>query len=152
MQSESLKSLFPFVTETLRKYPPVPALQRIAQADYKVTNTKLVIEKGTTVMIPAYQIQHDHRYYPNPEKFDPDRFRPELWKARHPMTFLSFGDGPRNCIGLRFGRMQSRVGLAMLLKNYRFEVSKKTPIPMKFSKSGGILSPLDGMHLKITKI
>ncbi|XP_037903307.1 probable cytochrome P450 6a18 [Hermetia illucens] len=140
------------INETLRKYPPVTSLQRIAQDNYKVANTKLVIEKGTTVMIPAYQIQHDERYYPNPEKFDPDRFQPEVWKARHPMTFLSFGDGPRNCIGLRFGRMQSRVGLAMLLKNYRFEPSAKTPIPMKFAQRGGILAPVDGMHLKVIKI
>lgn len=138
------------INETLRKYPPVPALQRVAQDNYKVANSKLVIEKGTTVMIPAYQIQHDERYYPNPEKFDPDRFLPEAWKSRHPMTFLSFGDGPRNCIGMRFGRMQSRVGLAMLLKNYRFEPSEKTPIPLKLVV-GGILAPINGMHLKIIK-
>ncbi|CAD7079529.1 unnamed protein product [Hermetia illucens] len=140
------------INETLRKYPPVVALQRKTQNDYKVANTKLVIEKGTTVIIPAYEIHHDERYYPNPEKFDPDRFLPEVWKARHPMAFLGFGDGPRNCIGLRFGRMQSRVGLVMLLKNYRFEVSTKTPIPMEFSPITAVLSPVDGMHLKVVKI
>lgn len=111
-----------------------------------------MIEKGTTVIIPAYEIHHDERYYPDPEKFDPDRFLPEVWKARHPMAFLGFGDGPRNCIGLRFGRMQSRVGLVMLLKNYRFEVSAKTPIPMEFSPITAVLSPVDGMHLKVVKI
>ncbi|CAD7079526.1 unnamed protein product [Hermetia illucens] len=139
------------VNESLRKYSPSLALRRIAQEDYKVPNTNLVIEKGTPVMIPNYEIHHDERYYPNPEKFDPDRFRPEVWKARHAMTFLSFGDGPRNCIGLRFGRMQSRVGLAMLVKNYRFEVSKKTPIPIEFSRHSRVLS-VDDMHLKIVKI
>ncbi|XP_037926221.1 probable cytochrome P450 6a20 [Hermetia illucens] len=140
------------VNETLRKHPPVVVLQRVAQDDYKVANTKLVIEKGTTVMVPTYQIQHDERYYPNPEKFDPDRFLPEVCKSRHPMTFLSFGDGPRNCIGLRFGRLQSRVGLAMLLKNYRFEPSEKTPIPKKLLPRGGILASVDRLHLKIIKI
>ncbi|CAD7079577.1 unnamed protein product [Hermetia illucens] len=106
------------------------------------------VKRGDTQI----KIQHDERYYPNPEKFDPDRFRPEVWRARHPMTFLSFGDGPRNCIGMRFGRMQSKVGFAMLVKNYRFEPSEKTPIPMEFSPRGGILGSTNGMHLKIIKI
>lgn len=127
-------------------------MQRTAQEDYKPANTNVVIQKGTSVLIPAYEIHHDERFYPNPDKFDPDRFLPEVWKARHPMTFLSFGDGPRNCIGMRFGRLQSRVGLAMLLKNYRFEVSEKTPIPMEFSRRSLVLSPTNGMHLKVVKI
>ncbi|CAD7086417.1 unnamed protein product [Hermetia illucens] len=140
------------INESLRKYPPAVALQRTAQEDYKPANTNVVIQKGTSVLIPAYEIHHDERFYPNPDKFDPDRFLPEVWKARHPMTFLSFGDGPRNCIGMRFGRLQSRVGLAMLLKNYRFEVSEKTPIPMEFSRRSLVLSPTNGMHLKVVKI
>ncbi|XP_037920499.1 cytochrome P450 6a2-like [Hermetia illucens] len=140
------------INESLRKYSPAVALQRTAQEDYRVANTKLVIEKGTTVLIPVYEIHNDARYYPNPEKFDPDRFLPEVWKVRHPMSFLGFGDGPRNCIGMRFGRMQSRVGLVMLLKNYRFEVSDKTPIPIEYSRKSLVLSPSDGMNLKIVKV
>ncbi|CAD7079519.1 unnamed protein product [Hermetia illucens] len=140
------------INESLRKYPPAVALRRTAQEDYKVANTKLVIEKGTTVVIPAYEIHHDERYYPNPEKFDPDRFLQEVWKTRHPMSFLSFGEGPRNCIGMRFGRMQSRVGLAMLLKHYRFEISEKTPIPIEFSRVTPVLGPTGGMYLKVMKI
>ncbi|CAD7087092.1 unnamed protein product [Hermetia illucens] len=140
------------INETLRKYPPVVALQRKAENNYKVAKTKVIIEKGTPVIIPAFEIQRDERYYPNPEKFDPDRFLPEAWKARHPMAFLGFGDGPRNCIGMRFGRMQTKVGLVMLLKNYRFEISDKTPIPMEFSTKAAVLSPAEDLHLKIVKI
>ena len=68
---------------------------RKASNDYKVPNTNLVIPKDTTVFIPAYSIQNDEQHYPNPNKFDPDRFSDENKKNRHPMSFLSFGEGPR---------------------------------------------------------
>lgn len=140
------------ISEALRKYTPVVALTRKAVDDYKVRNSHVTIEKGTTILIPAYAIHHDPKYYLDPEKFDPDRFTPDQIKNRHPMTFLGFGDGPRNCIGLRFGRMQTQIGLITLLKNYRFEVCSKTQIPMKFSETNPILSPEDGLHLKIEKL
>lgn len=71
-------------------------LNRIAKRNYTVPGTDIVIEKGTPIIIPAYAIQMDPEYYPNPEKFDPERFGSEEKKTRDPMTWLPFGDGPRN--------------------------------------------------------
>jgi len=68
-------------------------------ADYKVPGTDLVIPKGVLVSMPTYSIQRDEEYYPDPEKFDPERFSAEEKSKRHPMTFQPFGHGPRNCIG-----------------------------------------------------
>lgn len=87
--------------ECLRKFPPIPNTARKCLNDYEIPGTSLVIPKGTFIEIPIYSIQHDPEYYPDPEKFDPERFTPENVKSRHSMTFLPFGDGPRNCIGLR---------------------------------------------------
>lgn len=89
---------FHLFLETLRKYPPLAFLNRKTQNDYNIPGTKDVIEKGTSIIIPILAIQRDPQYYPNPEKFDPDRFDA---KNRDAMTWLPFGDGPRNCIGLR---------------------------------------------------
>ncbi|CAD7079494.1 unnamed protein product [Hermetia illucens] len=129
------------IKETLRKYPPIGFLIRKAVRDYPVPNTKIVIEKGMEVFIPLYAIHHDPEIYPNPENFEPDRFSPEEVKNRHSGSFLAFGDGPRNCVGQRFAKMQTRIGLTTLLKNYRFKTCGKTPVPMVFEVFRGILSP-----------
>ena len=97
-----LEYLDKLVQETLRKYPPVPRLERQTMVDYKLPDSELIIPKGTLVCIPTYAIQHDEEYYPDPEKFDPERFSTEEKNKRHPMTFQTFGHGPRNCIGKAF--------------------------------------------------
>lgn len=70
----------------------------MANKDYQIPDTKIIIEKGTMVLIPVYSIHHDPEYYPNPEKFDPNRFSNEEQKKRDPMTFLGFGEGLRKLL------------------------------------------------------
>ncbi|KAH8410922.1 hypothetical protein KR222_009838, partial [Zaprionus bogoriensis] len=140
------------ILETLRKHAIVPFLQRQAENDYKVPNTDLIIEKGVTIMIPVHSIHHDPEIYPDPERFDPARFEPEAIKARHPYAHLPFGDGPRNCIGERFGKMQAKIGLVSLLRRFKFSPSSQTQIPLVFNTLSGLVQPLDGIHLKVERI
>jgi cytochrome P450 family 6 len=86
-------------TETLRKYPPVPFLTRECTKRYTVPGTDVTIEKGTLVVIPVIGFHKDQKYYPNPEKFEPDRFSQEMKNQRPHFTYLPFGEGPRICIG-----------------------------------------------------
>lgn len=81
-------------------YPPVPQITRKCDKDYPVPGTDVVIEKGTPVFIPVYGLHHDPEYYPNPEKFDPERFSAENKKQILPFTYMPFGEGPRLCIGM----------------------------------------------------
>nr|AAV68097.2 cytochrome P450 CYP6P9 [Anopheles funestus]ABC87786.1 CYP6P9 [Anopheles funestus] len=140
------------INETLRKYPPVESLSRVPSVDYVIPGTKHVIPKRTLVQIPVHAIQHDPEHYPDPERFDPDRFSPEEVKKRHPFTFLPFGEGPRVCIGLRFGVMQTKVGLITLLRKFRFSPSARTPDCVKFDPKMIILSPIAGNYLKVEKL
>ncbi|CAD7079506.1 unnamed protein product [Hermetia illucens] len=150
---EEMTYLDQTIKETLRKYPPIGFLIRKAVRDYPVPNTKVVIEKGMEVYIPLYGIHHDPEIYPNPEKFNPDRFLPEEMKNRSPGSFLAFGDGPRNCVGQRFAKMQTRIGLVTLLKNYRFRTCVKTPVPMVIEPFRGILSPKGSkLFLEVEKV
>lgn len=72
---------------------------RCSLEEYTFSGINVTIPKGQRVWVPAYAIQRDSKYYPDPEIFDPERFNEEEVKLRHPMLFLPFGDGPRNCIG-----------------------------------------------------
>lgn len=93
------KYLDMIVTESLRKYPPIPSALRQSTKEYTIPGTSLTIPKGTSIEIPVYSLQRDPEHYPEPNKFDPLRFTPENSKARNPFTYLPFGEGPRNCIG-----------------------------------------------------
>lgn len=65
----------------------------------------------------------DPEYYPNPKRFVPERFFPDEQRNRHKGTYLSFGDGPKNCLGLRFALSQMKVALAYVVKNFRIKLS-----------------------------
>lgn len=134
-------------------YGPVAQLLRKASYDFKIPNTNLTIPKGTQVIIPAYAVHMDPDIYPDPDKFDPERFSVENKRNRHPMAFLAFGEGPRNCIGERFGLMQTKIAIIKLITNFKFSTTSRTPIPMVFDKKNLIISP-DGndMWLKLEKL
>lgn len=127
--------------ETLRKYPPGSFLSRRTTNDYPINGTDVILEGGRTVLIPVHAIHYDPEYYPNPQKFDPDRFSSNEKMKRNATTWLAFGDGPRNCIGLRFGMMQARIGLVALLKDFEFSISSKTKIPIDISKQMLLTTP-----------
>lgn len=108
--------------------------------------------KGTQLWIPTYAIHHDPEFYPKPEVFDPERFTAEMQKERNPTTYLPFGEGPRNCIGDRFGLMQTRMGLIKLLHSFMFKISPETTHPLKIAKTQFILASEGGLWLNVTKI
>ncbi|CAG9790728.1 unnamed protein product [Diatraea saccharalis] len=84
------------IKEILRKYPAMGWLDRIADRDYQIDD-KLTIAKGTNIYVNVMGMQHDSDHYPDPDKFNPDRFLPENDDGTRP--FMPFGAGPRICIG-----------------------------------------------------
>ncbi|CAG9766104.1 unnamed protein product [Ceutorhynchus assimilis] len=130
------------VLETLRKYPPLGSIPRRCTKDYKIPDSNVIIDKGTMVWIPVWGIHKDPDYYPNPEIFDPENFSEERKSKRPEFTYLPFGEGPKMCIGLRLGMLQTKIGLITVIRKYKLTLNEKTELPMKIAKS--VLLTLEG--------
>jgi cytochrome P450 family 6 len=87
------------LSEPLRKYPPLPILNRECTQDYEIPVTDVFLEKGLPTVTPVLALHHDSRDYPEPERFDPERFNEDEKAKRHQYVYLPFGEGPRICIG-----------------------------------------------------
>nr|QZM07447.1 cytochrome P450 monooxygenase CYP6SZ2 [Lasioderma serricorne] len=145
-----MKYMSQVVDETLRKYPPLGFLTRKVVKPYTIPGTDITLDEDVRVFIPSYAMQTDPEYYPEPEKFDPERFNEENKKNHVPFTYLPFGDGPRNCIGMRFGLMQTKIGLLALLRNHKFRLNPKTKTPLVFEKTV-VFSPEGGIWLDVER-
>ncbi|KAH8401700.1 hypothetical protein KR009_007403 [Drosophila setifemur] len=148
--TKDLKYLNLIINETLRMYTIVPNLDRMANKRYVVPgHPNFVIEAGQSVIIPSCAIHRDPNVYPEPDVFRPERFSPEESINRPSVAWTPFGDGPRNCIGLRFGQMQARIGLALLIKNFKFSTCPQTPDPLDYDPKSFVLGVRGGIYLKL---
>ncbi|XP_029670025.1 probable cytochrome P450 6a20 [Formica exsecta] len=137
------------VNETMRKYPPVPVLNRVCTKELDLPTTNIHVTEGTLITIPVFGLHRDPSIYPHPDKFDPERFNADKIAARHPYAYLPFGEGPRVCIGTRFGYMQTKIGLVSLLSKYKFKLHPRTPVPLTFDEAPIVLTVKGGVHLII---
>ncbi|XP_046466984.1 probable cytochrome P450 6a14 [Neodiprion pinetum] len=137
------------VSETLRKYPVVPILNRLCNADFEFLGTGFRVEKKTPIIIPVLGLHWDPELYPEPENFDPERFDATNIARRHQYAYLPFGDGPRNCIGMRFGLLQTKVGLVSLLSKYRFTPGPGLQIPLVMDNASFVQVPVNGVKLRV---
>ncbi|XP_050173804.1 cytochrome P450 3A9-like [Myiozetetes cayanensis] len=134
------------LSETLRMYPLGGRLERNCKKDVEING--VTIPKGTIVMIPPYVLHRNPEYWPNPEEFRPERFSKENKESMDPYTYLPFGAGPRNCIGMRFALLTLKVAIVSLLQHFTFQTCKETQIPIKLS-SKGLLIPEKPIILKL---
>ncbi|XP_029170173.1 cytochrome P450 9e2-like [Nylanderia fulva] len=144
------------VSETLRKYPPVIFSDRQCTKSYELPPPKpgcksVIVEPNHFIMIPVYGLHHDPKYYPNPDKFDPERFNEENKDNINPYTYLSFGQGPRKCIGNRFALMETKILVAHLLQKFILKRTEKTVEPVIFDKKNFNLQPIGGFWIRLEK-
>ncbi|GJQ64937.1 Cyp6a9 [Trypoxylus dichotomus] len=147
-----MKYLEMIVCETLRMYNPLAFLTRICNKQYKFPNSDVIIEKGTKIVISNYALCHDPEYFPDPEKFIPERFSEENKAKIIPYTYMPFGEGPRYCIGDRFGKQEMKVITACLVKGYKFKLNSSMRLPMSFSTSGLFIQFAEKILIDIEKI
>jgi len=129
--------------EAMRLYPPVILLARRSLDAVEVAGH--VLPPRTVVFVSAYGVHHNPESWPDPERFDPDRFLPEREVARPRGAYLPFGAGPRVCIGNHFALLEGPLVLATLMRHARFETDGREVVPETFAT----LRPRGGVSARV---
>ena len=134
------------IQETMRIYPPIWALIRVAENDDEIGGKK--VEAGDRVVMFAYGAHHDERFWEAPEEFRPERWMDDAAKKRQKYTYLPFGAGRRACIGGAMSQVENTLALSMLLRRFQPEyVGTEAP-----GISGTVtLTPRGGLMFKVHK-
>ncbi|RCH90936.1 hypothetical protein CU098_002539, partial [Rhizopus stolonifer] len=119
-QIGNLKYLHQVLKEVLRKYPPVRVLSKYCKKDC-ILPGGYKIHGDAPCSIQVYAMHHNKDVYPDPERFDPDRWTPEEEQKRSRFAWLPFSTGPRGCIGMAFALQEAKTVLAMFLNRYEFK-------------------------------
>lgn len=145
---QDMEYLHMVISETIRKYPTIPGLIRVCTSPFTMPSGDR-IERGDNILIPVFSIHRDPQYYPDPEKFDPERFSPENIGSIKPFTYMPFGEGPRICIGNRFGFLQTKVGIMTVLRNFKVVPCARTPRTMLYGFRSEITQPREPIIVKL---
>jgi cytochrome P450 len=110
------------LAESMRLYPPAWAIARMALEDCQIGD--YAVPKDAIVVMSQYIMHRNPRYWPEAERFDPERFLPEALEARPKFAYFPFGGGPRVCIGERFAWMEGVLALATLAQRWRLRLAE----------------------------
>lgn len=132
------------LSEGLRLYPPAWVIGRRALSDYQVGGYQ--VPARTIVAMSQWVMHRDPRYYPDPDRFDPDRWTPEQQEQRPRYAYFPFGGGPRICIGESFAWMEGTLCLATIMQHWRLRLVPGHPVGTKPLIT---LRPRYGMRMKV---
>ncbi|XP_035789952.1 cytochrome P450 6a2-like isoform X2 [Anopheles albimanus] len=119
------------IMETLRMHPPAATMHKTCTKKYIMRRGErdeaghdlgVYVREGTPILIPVLALHMDAKYFPEPQKFDPDRFSPERKVTHEGTVYLPFGEGPRICVGMKFGQTQVKLGLLKLILQFRVSI------------------------------
>lgn len=146
------------IAETLRKYPPLPFVDRectLAAAEAADIDLEpfsaFRVPNGMPIIVPVFSLHRDPKYFPLPDHFDPERFAAANREAIVPYTYLPFGAGPHNCIGNRFGVLQTRLALFNVLRSNRVAAATdgRTPQRLAFDAKALLTTAAGGVWLSV---
>jgi cytochrome P450 len=109
------------LNESMRLYPPAWAIGRRAIADFEVGGH--TIPAGSDIFISQWVTHHDPRFFPDPLRFEPERWTPEAEASRPDFSYFPFGGGPRLCIGESFAKMEAALLIATIAQRWRIRLA-----------------------------
>ncbi|XP_065156977.1 cytochrome P450 9e2-like [Atheta coriaria] len=120
------------VTETMRLDTPMMVLFKTCTKTYEFPSPKgnipgVIVHPGDPICIPVEALHRNEEYFPEPDKFIPERFAKENKSNIKNFTYLPFGEGPRFCVGMRFGILQVKMALVHILSNFHVKNNAKMP-------------------------
>jgi len=133
--------------ECLRLHP-IAQLVTTRECMEETTINGQLFPAGVTVQISMNHIHWNPEVWEDAEKFDPERFSPERRKDVHPCAWIPFGDGPRNCLGMRFALMEAKLTTVRLLRKYDIVWSDLQREPLRLGKNA-VTGPLDGVTVSL---
>ncbi|XP_055303436.1 probable cytochrome P450 6a13 [Sitodiplosis mosellana] len=131
-----MKYLENVIYETMRLDVVDALISKICTKEYTLPliegqKEPVTIYPGTAIQISTRALHMDPKYYPDPETFDPNRFTEEERRERHKAVYLSFGEGPRMCIGIKFALAQTKAGLMSIVRDFKVTISpNQKPVVM----------------------
>ncbi|XP_068095719.1 cytochrome P450 4B1-like isoform X2 [Hyperolius riggenbachi] len=135
------------IKESLRLYPPVPAVGRTLNKPVTFFDGRSV-PAGTSTSLSVYALHRNPLVWENPEVFDPFRFSPDRSTNRNSYAYLPFAAGPRNCIGQNFAMNEMKVATVLTLQRFNLAPDLNNPpiiVPQLVLKS------TNGIHVRLTK-
>ncbi len=129
------------IKESLRLYPPIHLGNRLAAEDLEYEG--FLIPRGSRVIYSIYLTQRHPAYWDKPNNFQPERYASDAQPP--PYTWLAFGGGPRNCIGVAYGQMEAKITLAYILRRYEFDGVLQPVSP----RMGATLEPRPGVKVRV---
>ncbi|XP_076760043.1 cytochrome P450 6a2-like [Xylocopa sonorina] len=141
--------------ESQRYYSVVGFLSKVCTEEFELQGSDGLsyrAKPGSEIYIPVYALHRDPKYWSNADVFDPERFSDERKQTIEKMAFIPFGEGPRMCVGMRMAWVQMKACLAGLLRSYKLELSPKTKLPLKFSATALVATPIGGCWVYISKL
>lgn len=130
------------LAESMRLYPPAWLIGRRALSDYQINGYR--IPARSILLLSQYVTHHDARFFPDPFRFDPERWTPEARESRPKFSYFPFGGGPRLCIGEHFAWMEGVLVLATIAQRFRMRLAPGHPVEMQPLVT---LRPKHGMKL-----
>ncbi len=133
--------------EVLRLYPPVGRIGRRPIGDYRIGGR--LVPAGAAVFVSPFVTQRDPRWWPDPERFDPDRWTDEARSRRPQYASFPFGAGPRSCIGGHMARMIGVLVIATIARRWRMLSLPGVPAPR--IRSILTLKPRNPLHVMLER-